>query len=125
MSALAWGLVSLGAATGAVLRYVVDQLVTTRVGTRFPYGTLLVNVSGSFVLGLLVGAGLHQGLPSLALAAAGTGLCGGYTTFSTWGYETWRMAEEGRPGLAAANVAASVVLGLPAAGAGLALMQLG
>ena len=115
---MTWLLVALGAGLGSVARYVADRWISeARVGT-FPAGTATVNITGSFLLGLLTGALAHD---SLLAAALGTGLCGGYTTFSTWAYETWRLVEEGSTSTASVNVVLSVVVGLLAAGAGLAL----
>ncbi|GAA3467802.1 fluoride efflux transporter CrcB [Nonomuraea roseola] len=110
-------LVALGAAVGAPLRYLVDRLVQSRYGTLFPWGTLTVNVAGSAVLGFLVAFAASPGV----MALAGTGFCGALTTWSTLGYETVRLAEEGFRLRAVANVVLSVVAGLGAAAAGAAL----
>src|SRR4051794_41923565 len=77
-------LVALAAGVGAVVRYVLDQLMTSRRQGGFPVGTFVVNVSGSFVLGLSTGLALHQGLGGDAAAVVGAGFAGGFTTFSTW-----------------------------------------
>ena len=103
-------LVALGAAIGAPLRYLTDRLVQTRHDSVFPWGTLTVNVAGSFVLGLLVGMPTHAAWSALL----GTGFCGALTTYSTFSYETLRLAEEGRGFLAGANVLASLLVGLGA-----------
>ena len=79
--------------------------------TGFPLGTLAVNLSGSFVLGLIVGAGLHGDDYLLA----GTAAVGSYTTFSTWMLDTERLARDGRLARAAVNIGASLALGLAAA----------
>ncbi|MEU4547699.1 fluoride efflux transporter CrcB [Nonomuraea dietziae] len=110
-------LVALGAAVGAPLRYLVDRLVQSRFGTLFPWGTLTVNVAGSAVLGFLAALAASPGV----MALAGTGFCGALTTWSTLGYETVRLAEEGFRLRAVANVVLSVVAGLGAAAAGAAL----
>jgi CrcB protein len=102
---------------GAVARFMLDGAVTERVAASFPWGTLAVNASGAFVLGLLVGAALHGD----AYRLAATGLLGGYTTFSTWMLETHRLAEDGRGPLGLLNVAASLAIGLAAAALGRAL----
>jgi fluoride exporter len=112
-----WLLVALGAAVGAPVRYVVDRALAARLGTGFPYGTLAVNVAGSFALGLLVGAAAGQH----AMALAGTGFCGALTTYSTFSWEAVRLAAAGRRARAAGYVAASVGLGLAAAAGGVAL----
>jgi CrcB protein len=96
---------------GAIARFLLDGAVSARRGRAFPYGTLAVNLSGAFVLGVLVGAQLGEN----AYALAGTGFVGAYTTFSTWMLETHRLAEDGRTRAAVANVAVSLALGLLAA----------
>jgi CrcB protein len=95
---------------GAIARLLLDGATARRLGRDFPYGTLAVNLSGSLALGLLAGAAL--GGDAYRLAA--TGFLGAYTTFSTWMFESHRLAEDGRPGLGALNVAASLVLGVAA-----------
>ena len=92
---------------GAVSRFLVDSAVSARVG-RFPFGTLVVNLSGAFLLGVLVGAALSPDAQRLA----GTGALGAYTTFSTWALESERLAEDGRSRLAALNFVVSLVLGV-------------
>lgn len=103
-----WLLVIAGAAVGAPLRYLTDRAVQARHDSVFPWGTLTVNAVGSLVLGALAGASVSP--PVFALL--GTGLCGALTTYSTFSYETLRLAERGRRFLAAANVAASLLVGL-------------
>lgn len=116
--------VALAAGIGAVLRYVVDQLVQRRARGDFPYGTLVVNVSGSFLLGLVTGLAMHRGLASTPSLIIGTGLAGGYTTLSTWAWETLALAETGDRLEASANVLGSFAAGLAAAAAGLGLALL-
>jgi CrcB protein len=113
--------VGLGASLGAVLRYLVDQSVTRRAGWTFPAGTWLINISGSFVLGLLAGLATYHGLSTDVVAVVGTGICGGYTTFSTFSYETVRLMEEGSGLVALGNLAGSLAAGLAAAALGLGL----
>jgi CrcB protein len=96
---------------GAVLRFVVDGAVAGRFGRQFPLGTLVINVSGAFVLGLLTGLALK----GTAMLIAGTAAIGSFTTFSTWMFETQRLAEDGEPWYATVNVLASVALGIGAA----------
>jgi CrcB protein len=117
-------LLVLGGAIGAPTRYVIDGYVQSRVGGVFPWGTFVINVTGSFVLGVITGAVLYHGMANVTKVALGTGFCGAYTTFSTFSYETVRLIEEGSMVEAGLNVAASVVLGLAAAALGLALMAL-
>ncbi|MCP3817970.1 CrcB family protein [Streptomyces sp. A3M-1-3] len=105
-----WLLVVAGAAVGAPLRYLTDRAVQARHDSVFPWGTLAVNAAGSLVLGTLTGAAVSSG----AYALLGTGLCGALTTYSTFSYETLRLAELGRRFLAVANAAASVLVALGA-----------
>ncbi|MFB6715628.1 fluoride efflux transporter CrcB [Streptomyces sp. NPDC056358] len=118
-----WLLVIVGAAVGAPLRYLTDRAVQSRHDTVFPWGTLAVNVSGSLVLGLLTGAATAGAATSHLQLLLGTGLCGALTTYSTFSYETLRLAEDGARFYAAANILASVVAGLGAAFAGVSLSQ--
>lgn len=104
-------LVALGGMVGAPTRYLVDRAMARRFANVFPLGTLVVNVTGSAILGALIGAGANHWL----LAAAGTGFCGALTTFSTFGYETVRLAEEGAYSYAVANVVIGVAASLAAA----------
>lgn len=118
--------VALAGALGAVLRYLVDHLVQHRLlaGWRwsgFPVGILVVNVSGSFGLGLLVGAGLHHGVSATWVTVGGTGMIGSYTTFSTFTFDTVRLAEDGRRTMSVLNLTVALVTGLAAAAAGLAV----
>jgi CrcB protein len=99
---------------GAIARFLLDGAMAARLGTEFPYGTLAVNLTGAFVLGMLAGATLSDD----AYRVAATGLIGAYTTFSTWMFESHRLGEDGRLRLGAANVAVSLVLGLLAVWAG-------
>jgi CrcB protein len=113
--------VSLAAGLGALARYLLDQQVQHRTGSAFPYGTLLVNLSGSLLLGLVVGLSLHHGLPQRLVLVVGTGFAGGYTTLSTWAWESLALAEEGALLQAGLNVVGSFAAGLGAAAAGLGL----
>jgi fluoride exporter len=96
---------------GAVLRFLVDHAVASRIARSFPYGTLVVNLSGALILGLLSGLALTE----TAALLAGTAFIGSYTTFSTWMLETQRLAEERQVWPAAANIVVSLVLGVAAA----------
>jgi CrcB protein len=113
--------VALAAGLGAVLRYLVDQVVQHRARGDFPFGTVIVNISGSFLLGLTTGLALHHGLGTTAAVVIGTGLAGGYTTLSTWAWETIALAESGQTWQAAVNVVGSFAAGIAAAAAGLGL----
>lgn len=110
-----WLLVIIGAAVGAPLRYLTDRAVQARHDSVFPWGTFTVNVSGCLVLGLLTGAVAAGAASSHLQLLLGTGLCGALTTYSTFSYETLRLAEGGARFYAAANAVASVVAGLGAA----------
>lgn len=112
-------LVAVGASVGAVSRYLIDQAVTRAGATSFPAGTWVVNISGSFILGLLTGLASHHGLSADVVTVVGTGVCGGYTTFSTFSFETIRLTEDGSGLVAVGNVVGSVVAGLAAAALGL------
>lgn len=108
-------LVAAGAAVGAPLRYLVDRWVQTRLGAGFPWGTLVVNVAGSFVLGLVLGSPTAS---AAVVAVAGTGFCGALTTYSTFSYETLRLIEDGAWPRGLANVLLSMAVGLGAAALG-------
>lgn len=99
---------------GALARFVLDGAVADRVGREFPFGTLLVNLSGAFALGVLVGAAATGD----AFRLLGTGLIGAFTTFSTWAFESHRLGEEGELALGGLNLLVSLLLGLGAAWAG-------
>lgn len=114
--------VGLGGFAGAVARRATDLWIAGWAAGSFPYGTLVVNASGSFVVGLLSAWAVERDL--LPLAVRGpliVGFLGAYTTFSTWMLDSWRMAEEGALALAVANLAGSVAIGLVAVVAGLAV----
>ncbi len=116
---MTWLLVVAGAAVGAPLRYVADRLVrTARPHMVFPWGTVLVNVAGSLVLGLVTGAVVAGAASSDVQLLLGTGLCGALTTYSTFSYETLGLAEQGRRTQALGNVVVSLAAGIGAAFAG-------
>jgi fluoride exporter len=116
-----WLLVITGAAVGAPLRFLTDRAVQRRHDSVFPWGTLVVNVVGCLVLGVLTGAVTHGAASHPVQLLLGTGLCGALTTYSTFSYETLRLAEAGAKLFAAANVVVSVVAGLGAVVLGVAL----
>jgi fluoride exporter len=114
MEALPWiGVGALGA-LGALGRYTVDAAVSARWPSDFPFGTLVVNLSGGFTLGVLVGLGVT----GEAILVLGHGLFGGYTTFSTWMFEAERLAEDGEWRLMWLNLAGPMVAGLAVTGLG-------
>ncbi|MDQ6649408.1 MAG: fluoride efflux transporter CrcB [Actinomycetota bacterium] len=113
--------VALAGAVGAPARFLLDTWLSERLARAFPWGTLVVNVSGSLLLGVVAGLGLYHGLPDTPRLLLATGFCGAYTTFSTFAVETVRLARDGARGAAVANTVGSLVAGLLAAAAGLAL----
>ena len=124
MSPFAWAGFVLAGAAGAVTRYVVDGVVTDRTNGRFLWGTLVVNVTGSLLFGLVTGLGLSHGFPRTPRLILGTGFCGAYTTFSTFTFETVRLLEEGAPRSALWNAAGTLAAGTMAAAAGLGIAAL-
>ena len=114
MSSWVWVAVVVIGGAGSVLRFAVDRWVVSRSGQDFPFGTLVINLSGAVILGFLTGLALGQDQALLA----GTAAVGSYTTFSTWMFETERLAEDRELGRASANVVVSLVLGVAAAALG-------
>jgi CrcB protein len=115
-------LIAAGGAAGAVSRYLVDTLVSERFGGAFPLGTVVINLSGSFLLGLLFALAVEEArLPSEVRPALMIGFLGAYTTFSTLMLESWRLVEDGALALAVANLAGSMILGVVAVVAGMAI----
>jgi CrcB protein len=117
VSVVVWIGVAASGGVGALLRFLVDAVVSERAGSALPLGTFVVNVTGAAALGLLVGVTLSGD----ALVVVGTATIGSYTTFSTWMLESQRLAEDGETRAASANAAVSIVVGLGAAAAGRAL----
>lgn len=119
-----YALVVSGGALGALARYVVDGWVASRVGPEFPFGTLVVNLSGSFLLGLLAVATLERSLlPGEWRIFLGIGLLSAYTTFSTWQYESFRLLEAGQWATGLANLLGSAVAGLGALALGVVVAR--
>jgi len=106
-----WLGVVLAGGVGAVLRFLVDRAVARQAARSFPFGTLVVNISGAALLGLLGSLALSRYTALLA----GTAFVGSYTTFSTWMLETQRLSEERQVLNAVANIVVSIVLGIGAA----------
>lgn len=124
MSAVTILLLGLAGGLGAGTRFVVDGLVRARVRTALPMGTIIINITGSFLLGLLAGAVIAHAAPPELQAIAGTGFLGGYTTFSTASFETVRLIQSRRTGLALLNGIGTAAAAVGAAAAGLALASL-
>lgn len=115
--------VALAGAAGAVTRLVLDGVIRERTGSAFPWATVVINVTGSFALGVFAGLlGVAHGDATL-LAVAGTGFCGGYTTFSTAAVETLTLLRTRRVGAAFAQAAGTLAVTVAAAWLGLALTR--
>jgi CrcB protein len=115
-------LIGLGGFAGAVTRYLVDGWISETTRGGFPWGTLAINASGSFPLGLLAALTIDRSLISPEIRGPVLiGFIGAYTTFSTWMLESWRLVESGSWAPALANLGSSVALGLVAVFAGLAV----
>ena len=97
-----------GGMIGAPARYLTDRAIQARHDSVFPWGTFVVNLAGSALIGFLLGVQRHLGLSPAVFALLGTGLCGGLTTFSTFSYETLRLLEDGAVGEAGINVLGSL-----------------
>lgn len=117
--------ICLGGAAGTGMRYLVSGWVLNALGSGLPYGTFAVNLIGSFLLGALMHVGLSTEWmsPNLRMAVT-TGAMGGFTTYSTFSYETMRLLQEGSWGGATANVLATVVICLAASFLGFAVGRL-
>ena len=116
---MTWLLAVLGGMVGAPVRYLVDVHLTARFGPGFPVGTLVANAAGCVLLGGVAGVGLGSGSPAYVLLA--TGVAGALSTYSTFAFETVRLAEEGRGWRAAAYALISVLVGVLALAVGLAV----
>ena len=114
MSAALWAGVAVFGGLGAVARLLMEHGVRRQLTMAFPVGTITVNVTGAFLLGVVSGIGLSH----IGTTLIGTGFLGAYTTFSGWMLETRSLAQDRRIGAAAGNIGVSVVLGLLAAVAG-------
>jgi len=116
-------LVIAGAVVGAPLRYLTDRAIQARYGSAFPWGTSIVNVTGSAILGFVTGAALAGDAPHWVQLLVGTGFCGALTTYSTFSYETLRLYEQNAKLQALTNVTASVLAALGAAALGVVVSQ--
>lgn len=105
--------VAIGAAIGGVSRYYLAAFIQQRAGPDFPFGTLVINITGSFLLGFIMRYALQSGAVSAETRALLTsGFCGGYTTFSTFSYETAMLIDDGEYGRAGLYIGASVAIAL-------------
>jgi fluoride exporter len=114
--------IALGSAFGGAARYLLGTFIQGRLGAGFPVGTLIINISGAFLLGFIFTYAL--GTPAVSPEMRGlltTGICGGYTTFSTFSYETMMLVEDGQLTRAAIYVILSVLIALLGVWLGLAL----
>ena len=114
---MVWVAMAVLGGLGALARFGLDSAVTQRAGGGFPVGTLAVNLTGAFVLGLLAGLDVAGD----ALLLVGTALLGSYTTFSTWMLEAHRLGEDDRVRLLWLNIALSLVAGVAVAALGRAI----
>jgi fluoride exporter len=111
MSDWVWLAVAVVGGLGAIGRFLLDSLISEHAGRDFPYGTFTINITGALILGLLTGLALKGNL----LVIAGTATIGSYTTFSTWMFETHRLAEDRELPRALVNVGVSLLVGFGAA----------
>ena len=116
---MTWLWVALAGGAGAGARFAVDGLARSRRASPFPWATVAINVTGSLLLGFVTGLVLFDGAPTLVRTVIGTGLCGGYTTFSTASVETVRLVQQRRYGYAMGNAAGTLLLTVAAGALGL------
>ncbi|MBF4572312.1 fluoride efflux transporter CrcB [Herbiconiux sp. VKM Ac-1786] len=119
MTPLLFLAVAAAGGVGAALRFVLDGVVRARIRSSYPVGVTIINVTGSFLLGLLTGLALSRLVSDEWLLVLGTGLLGGYTTFSTASFETVRLLQLRRPGAALANGLGMLVASVAVATLGL------
>ncbi|PRZ43901.1 camphor resistance protein CrcB [Antricoccus suffuscus] len=116
--------VALAGGLGAVVRFVLDGASRARWAATFPWPTVLINVTGSLLLGLMLGLTLFRGAPTELELIIGTGFCGGYTTFSTASFETVRLLQQRRYGYALVNSLGTTLLAVSAGALGLWLTSI-
>lgn len=124
MSPLGWVAFVVAGAIGAPARYLLDGAISERTQGVFPWGTLVVNASGSFLLGVLTGLALYHAFPATPKIVLGAGFCGAYTTFSTFTFETVRLVEEGAVTEAFRNALGTLLICAAAAAVGLYFVRL-
>jgi CrcB protein len=113
--------VGLAGSAGALARFVLDGAIRSRVASRVPVGTVTINLTGSLLLGFLTGLVMFHGAPSAVTLVAGTGFCGGYTTFSTASFETVRLVQQGETRAAVVSGGLTVIGSVTTAALGLVL----
>ncbi|MDT4902785.1 MAG: fluoride exporter, partial [Pseudonocardiales bacterium] len=116
--------IALAGSAGALARFLLDGAVRSRWAPNFPWATLIINVSGSLLLGILTGLVLFRGDPTDLRVIIGTGFCGGYTTFSTASFETIRLLQRGSIAAALGNMSGTLALTVGAGALGLWVTQL-
>jgi CrcB protein len=116
-----WVWVAVAGSAGALARWAVHGAIGTTAASRLPWGTIVVNLSGSLLLGVVSGLVIAHGVDPDVQTVVGTGFLGSYTTYSAFAYETFALADDGDVGPAVVNVAGSVLAGLAAAAIGLAI----
>jgi CrcB protein len=116
--------IALAGSAGALARFLLDGAVRSRWAPNFPWATLVINVSGSLLLGVLTGLVLFRGDPTDLRLIIGTGFCGGYTTFSTASFETIRLLQRGSIAAAVGNMSGTLALTVGAGALGLWVTQL-
>ncbi len=116
-------LVALGGAVGAAVRYLLDEFAKAQLGSDFPWGIFIVNVSGSLLIGVVVGLISNEILPDWAQPLVVVGVLGGYTTFSTYSQDNLQLLMAGNPGAALLNALGQVILGIVAVYLGLLLTR--
>ncbi|WP_453984895.1 fluoride efflux transporter CrcB [Brevibacterium casei] len=119
MTPLLFAAIAVAGGLGAVARMVVDGLIKSRMGGAIPWGTILINISGSLLLGFAAGLAAGQMLPEEWFLIVGTGFLGGYTTFSTASFETVRLVQERAWAASAISALGTLVIATGAAGVGL------
>jgi len=124
MSPPAWVAFVVAGAIGAPVRYLVDGAIGDRTRGAFPWGTFVINTTGSLLLGFLTGLALYHGFDDTPRIVLGTGFCGAYTTFSTHAFETVRLVENGAVAESTRNALGTLAAGTAAAALGLALAAL-
>ncbi len=112
-----------GSGLGGVARWTVQSLIIQRISSAFPLSTLVVNISGCFIIGMIYGLSAGNELSNGWKLALTTGFCGGFTTFSTFSFENLQLLKNGNYGLFAINIIASVLLGIAAVIAGLYMVK--